>query len=168
MDRREKEAFIASLRAAVSGASLVVVAEQRGLTVADVTDLRRKMLAQGASYKVIKNTLAKIALEGTMHVGLQEKLSGPVALGYSDDPIAAAKVLVEFSNSSDKLKVLGGSMNGEILTVEAIKALATLPSLDVLRGKLVGLLVAPATKIARVLMEPGAKLARVVNAYATK
>ncbi len=168
MDRIEKEEFVTSLQKALTHAGLVVVTHAQGLTVAEVSSLRRKMRDEGASFKVTKNTLARLAVKGTKFEGIYSFLSGPTALAYSEDPIAAAKVAVKFANDNEKLKVVGACLNGELLDAAAVKRLAELPSLDELRGKLVGLLVAPAGKIARITQAPAAQLARVLNAYATK
>lgn len=166
MDRAEKAAFVASLKASLQNAAVVVIAAPNGLTVAESQDLRRKMRAEGARFKVAKNRLAKLALQGTKFEGLAPLLKGPTALCYSPDPVAAAKVTVEFAGKNEKLKVLGGSLPGRQLDVNAVKALATLPSLDTLRGKIVGLLQAPAGKIVGVLQAPGGQIARVLAARA--
>ena len=168
MDRSQKEALVTSLHDALSGTALVVVTHQTGLTVAEVTDLRRQMRAAGASFKVAKNRLARIALTGTKFELLSALLTGPTALAYSEDPVAAAKVAVEFANKNDKLKIVGGSLGELQLDAAGVKALATLPSLDQLRGKLLGLLQTPATRIASVLQAPGGQVARVLGAYARK
>ncbi len=168
MDRSEKQQLIATLHETLKTAELVVVTQQSGLTVAEVTNLRRQMRQAGAGYRVAKNRLARRALEGTKFEGLSPMLKGPTALAYSADPIAAAKVAVTYANSNDKLKIVGGVMAGQVLDSSGVKALATLPSIDELRGKIVGLLAAPATKIARVLEAPAGQLARVVKAFADK
>ncbi len=168
MDRTEKQAFVASLASVFAETSLVVVTRNNGLTVADVTDLRRKMLAAGATYKVAKNRLATLALEGTRFDGIKPMLKGPTALAWSQDPVAAAKVTVEFAKTNEKLVIVGGALGNQMLDVNGIKALAELPSLDALRGKLIGLLQAPATKVAGVLQAPAGQLARVFGAYAKK
>lgn len=168
MDRTTKEHFVDSLRSQLDCAGLVVVTRQLGLNVAEVSDLRNKMRDGGSSYKVTKNTLARLAIKGTQFEGLSSMLSGPTALAYSIDPIAAAKVSVEYANSNDKFSVVGGCMDGQLLDAAAVHRLATLPSLDELRGKMVGLLVAPSTRIATLMQAPASQLARVLNAYATK
>ena len=168
VDRSEKQKLIATLHETLKTAELVVVTQQSGLTVAEVTNLRRQMRQAGAGYRVAKNRLARRALEGTKFEGLSPMLKGPTALAYSADPIAAAKVAVTYANSNDKLTIVGGVMGGQVLDSSGVKALATLPSIDELRGKIVGLLVAPATKIARVLQAPAGQLARVVKAFADK
>lgn len=168
MDRSEKKELVASLHQLFVENGLVVVTRQSGMTVAEVTDLRRKMQQAGAGFKVTKNRLARLALEGTRYEGLSSLFTGPTAIAFSVDPVAAAKVTVNFANSNEKLTIVGGSMAGQLLDPDGVKALATLPSLDELRGKIVGLLQAPATKVAGVLQAPAAQLARVFGAYASK
>jgi large subunit ribosomal protein L10 len=160
--------MVSEIKDTLSEAGLVVITRQSGLTVAQVTDLRRKMRAAGAGYKVAKNRLAQLALKGTKYEGLEKLLKGPTAIAYSSDPIAAAKVAVTFAKSNDKLTIVGGSMGADMINAEGIMALATLPSLNELRSKLIAMLQTPATRIATVLQEPAAQLARVVGAYAKK
>ncbi len=168
MDRTQKEEQIASLQKTFSEAMVVVVTQQSGLTVAEVTDLRRQMRAAGAGFKVAKNRLAKRALEGTPFAHLADLLKGPTALAFSSDPVAAAKVAVEYANRNDKLTIVGGGLGERVLDQAAVKALATLPSLDELRARLLGLLMAPATRVATVLQAPAGQLARVLKAHADK
>lgn len=168
MDRSQKTESVAQLNAVFNESGVVVVTRNLGLTVAQSTDLRSKMRDAGASYKVAKNRLAKIALKDTPYAGLEEYLSGPTALAWSVDPVAAAKAAVEFAKTNDKLEIVGGSMGGQLLDEAGIKALASMPSLDELRAKLIGLVNAPATKIAQVVNAPAAKLARVFGAYGAK
>ncbi|RDC60925.1 50S ribosomal protein L10 [Alteripontixanthobacter maritimus] len=168
MDRSQKSDAVAQLNAALKEVGVVVVTRNSGLTVAQSTALRGQMREAGASYKVAKNSLAKLALKDTAYEGLEEHLTGPTALAYSEDPVAAAKAAVEFAKTNDKLEIVGGSMGGQMLDEAGIRALASLPSLDELRAKLVGLVNAPATKIAQVVNAPAAKLARVFGAYAAK
>lgn len=168
MDRSEKKELVSSLHSALLNAGLVVVTQQKGMTVAETTNLRRKMRAGQASFKVAKNRLAKLALVGTPYENLSSLLKGPTALAYSTDPVAAAKVIVEFAKTNDKLTVVGGALPGTVLNSDGVKALATLPSLDELRGKLIGVLQAPAQKVAAVIQAPVSQLARVVKAYADK
>ena len=168
MDRSQKADAVAQLNAVFNEVGVVVVTRNLGLSVAQSTDLRSKMREAGASYKVAKNRLAVLALKNTSYEGLEEYLSGPTALAWSQDPVAAAKAAVEFAKTNDKLEIVGGSMGGQMLDEAGIRALASLPSLDELRGKLVGLVNAPATKIAQVVNAPAAKLARVFGAYSTK
>lgn len=164
MDRMQKEALVASMRSKLESSSLVVVARQSGLTVEEVTGLRRNMRAANAEFKVLKNTLAQIAVKGTKLEGLTEMLVGPTTLAYSVDSIAAAKTLVEFANKNDKIEVVGACLDGKVLKKAEVKALATLPSLDELRGKLIAIISAPATKLATLLQEPAARVARVISA----
>jgi large subunit ribosomal protein L10 len=145
-----------------------VVTRNLGLTVAQSTDLRLKMRDAGASYKVAKNRLAKIALSDTQYESLSDLLTGPTAIATSADPVAAAKVAVEFAKTNDKLEIVGGAMGETVLDVEGVKSLASMPSLDELRATLIGLVQAPATKIAQVVVAPAGKLARVFGAYAAK
>ncbi|MCP5389505.1 MAG: 50S ribosomal protein L10 [Novosphingobium sp.] len=168
MDRSQKADTVASLNATFNEAGVVVVTRNLGLSVAQSTDLRAKMRDAGASYKVAKNRLAKIALKDTQYQGLEDLLSGPTALATSVDPVAAAKAAVDFAKSNDRIEIVGGSMGGQLLDEAGIKALASMPSLDELRGKLVGLINAPATKVAQVVTAPAAKLARVFGAYGAK
>ena len=168
MNKEQKQIFIEELSSSLQDASLVVVTRQIGLTVSESTELRNKMRAAGASYKVVKNTLAKIAVQGTRFEGLGEYLHGPAALAMSADPIAAAKVAVEYMNNNDKFQVVSGVLNEKFLDLAAVKALAKLPSLDVLRATLLGVIMAPATKVATVIREPGASVARVISAHAKK
>jgi large subunit ribosomal protein L10 len=168
VDRSQKEALVSSLQEQLSDIVCVVVTKQTGMTVAEVTDLRRRMRAAGASFKVTKNRLARIALTGTKFEGLSPLFIGPTAIAYSRDPVAAAKVAVEFANKNDKLTIIGGGLGEQRLDVAGVKALATLPSLDQLRAKLLGMLQTPATRIASVLQAPGSQVARVLGAYAQK
>ena len=168
MDRSQKTEAVAQLNAVFKEVGVVVVTRNLGLTVEQSTDLRSKMREAGASYKVAKNRLAKLALKDTDYVGIEEYLSGPTALAWSVDPVAAAKVAVDFAKSNDKLEIVGGSMGTQVLDEAGIRSLASMPSLDELRGTIVGLVNAPATKIARVVNEPAAKLARVFGAYGAK
>ncbi len=164
MDRMQKEALVADMRQRLESSTLVVVARQSGLTVDEVTKLRRDMRAVNAEFKVLKNTLAQIAVKGTKLDGLTDMLTGPTTLAYSVDPIAAAKALVTFANKNDKIKVVGACLDGKILNEAEVKALATLPSLNELRGMLVAVISAPATKLAILLKEPAARIARVLTA----
>ncbi|MFM5950318.1 MAG: 50S ribosomal protein L10 [Novosphingobium sp.] len=168
MDRSQKAESVASLNAVFNQAGVVVVTRNLGLTVAQSTDLRTKIRDAGATYKVAKNRLAKLAIQDTNYVGLGELLTGPTALASSEDPVAAAKAVVEFAKTNDKIEIVGGSMGTQLLTPEGVKALASMPSLDQLRATLIGLVQAPATKIAQLSTAPAAKLARVFNAYAEK
>ena len=168
MDRSQKADLVAELKDVFSETSVVVITRNLGLSVAQSTELRLKMRDAGAQFKVAKNRLALIALEGTKYGPIGDMLTGPTALATSTDPVAAAKVAVDFAKTNDRLEIVGGAMGGTVLDVAGIKALAELPSLDQLRGTLVGLIQAPATKIARIVSEPGAMIARVTGAYAAK
>ncbi|CAH1659763.1 50S ribosomal protein L10 [Hyphomicrobiales bacterium] len=168
MDRAAKAEFVAAMGDVFSSAGVVVVAHYAGLTVADMQKLRKEMKQAGASVKVAKNRLAKIALEGTDVASIAPLLKGPTLLAYSSDPVAAPKVAVDFAKANDKLVILGGAMGVTALNQDGVKALAALPSLDELRAKLVGLVQAPATKIAQVVNAPAGKLARVFGAYAKR
>mgnify|MGYP003915607131 CR=1 FL=1 len=168
MDRAQKAEAVAELNRSFTEVGVVIVTRNLGMTVAQSTALRNKMREAGATYKVSKNKLAKIALDGTDYGSLGDMLTGPVGLASSVDPVAAAKVAVEFAKTNDKLEIVGGAMGPTALDVEGVKALATMPSLDELRAKIVGLLVAPATKIATIAQAPAAQIARVLSAYAEK
>lgn len=168
MDQAQKREAVAALKDVFSGASSVVVAHYSGLNVAQITDLRRRMRNAGASFKVTKNRLTKLALDGTPYNQIADLFTGPTAIAYSDDPVAPAKVAVEFAKGNENLIVLGGAMGETRLDIGGVKALAELPSLDELRGQLIGLLNAPATKIARVLQAPAGQLARVLAAQGAK
>ena len=168
MDRAEKRESVAMLNQVFQNTGVVVVAHYSGLTVAQMSDLRRQMKEAGASLKVAKNRLAKIALDGTDVAHIGPLLKGPTVLAYSEDPIAAPKVAAAFAKGNDKFVILGGAMGATSLNADGVKALATLPSLDELRAKIVGLVQAPATKIAQLSTAPAAKLARVFGAYANQ
>lgn len=165
VDRAQKQALVAELQETFESNNLVVLTHQSGLTVAEVSELRKQMRDAGGSFKVTKNRLAKIALKGTKFEGLTDQFTGPTAIAVSSDPVAAAKIAVEFANKNEKLQIVCGSLETEALDADAVKALAKLPSLDELRGKLIGLIQAPATKIAGVLQAPAGQLARVFGAY---
>ena len=167
MDRSQKEGLVVEMREKLCQASLVVVAQQTGLTVAEATNLRRQVKAASAEFKVLKNTLAQIAVKDTALAPLTSFLKGPTTLAYSKDPVAAAKVIVTFANKNDKLKVVGGILDGQVLNAAAVKALAELPSLDELRAKILAVINAPATKLALTIKEPGAQLVRVISAKAS-
>lgn len=168
MDRAAKAELITTLNAALKEAGTIVVAHNNGLVAAQSADFRKKVKAAGGSVKVAKNKLTALALKGTKAEGITNLLKGPVILAYSKDPVAAAKAVSDFAKTNDKLVILGGAMDATILDSSGVKALADLPSLDELRAKLIGLLNAPATKIARTIKEPGAQLARVIQAQAAK
>ena len=168
VDRAAKKDMVAELNGVFKATSVVVVAHYAGLTVADMQKLRMQMKQAGAQVKVAKNRLAKIALDGTDAAVVAPLLKGPTVIAYSGDPVAAPKVASDFAKAHDKFVILGGAMGTTALNPDGVKALAALPSLDELRAKLVGLIQAPATKIAQLVNAPAAKLARVVQAYASK
>lgn len=168
MDRTEKEELVGSLRQAFEGAAVVVVTHYIGLNVAELGTLRTEMRKAGARFKVTKNRLTRLALEGTAYAGIADLFTGPTAIAYSGDPVAAAKVAVEFAKKNEKLVILGGSLGGKTLDANGVKSLAALPSLDELRARLVGMISTPATRIAGVLQAPAGQVARVLSAYATK
>ena len=168
MQRTEKEKLVSSLNRAFQEAAVVVVTRQSGLSVAEMTELRRKMRQAGGGFKVTKNRLARRALSGTKYEGLADLFTGPTAIAFSRDPVAVAKVAVDFSKANEKLTITGGALGDRRLNADGIKALATLPSLDALRGQLVALVNMPATQVACVLVAPAAQLARVLQAYAAK
>ncbi|MFC4293667.1 50S ribosomal protein L10 [Novosphingobium tardum] len=166
MDRSQKAESVAALNATFNEVGVVVVTRNLGMSVAQSTALRTKMRDAGASFKVSKNSLAKLAIANTDYEGIGDMLTGPVALASSVDPVAAAKVAIDFAKTNDKLEIVGGSMGAQVLNADGIKALASMPSLDQLRATIVGLVQAPATKIAQLTTAPAAKLARVFGAYA--
>lgn len=166
MERVRKKEIVDGLHEALGDASVVVVTQHNGLTVAEATALRRQMRDAGASFRVTKNRLALRALDGTAYEGLRDLFTGPTAIATSHDPVAAAKAAVDYAKKNEKLVVIGGAMGERRLDADGVKALASLPSLDELRGKLIGLLQAPATKVAGVLQAPAGQLARVFGAYA--
>ena len=168
MDRAAKQGLISALNTSFQDTGSIVVAHYSGLTVAQMQKLRMRMKAEGATVKVAKNRLVKIALEGTDVASIGPLMKGPTILAFAKDPVAAPKVAVAFAKDFDKLVILGGAMGSTALNADGVKALATMPSLDEMRAKLVGLLVAPATKIAQLTTAPAAKLARVFGAYADK
>lgn len=163
-NRALKTETVESLSGILKEQNFVVVVEASGLTVAQITGLRGKIRAAGASYRVTKNTLARLALKGTHFEGLTKLLRGPTAMAFAKDPVAVAKVLVDFAKGNDKLKVIGANLNGQMLDAKATQTLASLPSLDVLRAKIVGIIQTPATRIAGVLQAPAGQLARVLSA----
>ena len=168
MDRAAKSELVTTLNTVFQNTGLVVVAHYAGMTVAQMTDYRQQVKQAGGKVKVAKNRLAKLALKDTSYEPITDLFKGPTCLAYSEDPIAAAKVSVTYAKSNDKLVILGGAMGSTVLDANGVKALAELPSLDELRATLIGLLNAPATKIARTVKEPGAKLARVIQAKASQ
>jgi large subunit ribosomal protein L10 len=168
VDRAEKSQLVDTLATVFQDTGVIVVAHYSGLTVAQMTALRAKMREAGGGVKVAKNRLVKLALKGTDAESISDLFEGPTVVAFSKDPVAAAKVAVDFAKVNDKLVIRGGAMGSTALDADGVKALATLPSLDELRGKLVGLIASPATKVAQVLNAPAAQLARVLSAYAEK
>ncbi len=168
MDRTEKRAFVASLAQSLESTSFVVVSRNAGLTVAEVTELRRRMRAGGSTFKVAKNRLATRALEGTRFDGIRPLLKGPTTLAWNRDPVAVAKTAVEFARINEKFVVLGGALGPQLLDAAGIKALSELPSLEALRAGLLGMLNTPATRIAGILQAPGGQIARVLAAFARR
>jgi len=168
VDRAEKREFVTGLNDVFKSTGSVVVAHYAGLTVANMNDLRSKMRAAGGTVKVAKNRLAIIALQGTDSEKMSHLFKGQTLIAYSDDPVAAPKVASDFAKANDKLVILGGAMGATALDADGVKALATMPSLDELRAKIVGMINTPATRIAGVLQAPAGNLARVFGAYARK
>jgi large subunit ribosomal protein L10 len=168
LDRTEKREFVSSLASVFAETSMVVVTQNNGLTVAEVTNLRRRMRAAGATFKVAKNRLAILALEGTRFDGIAPMMKGPTALAWSQDPVAVAKAAIDYAKTNDKFVVLGGALGTQMLSADGVKALSELPSLDELRARLLGMIQTPGTRIASILQAPGAQIARVLAAYATK
>ena len=166
MERAEKKELVATLNQVFKTTGVIVVAHNKGLTVNQVNDLRNKMAQAGATVKVAKNRLAKLALDGTDAAGIKDLFQGPTMVAYAADPVSAPKVASAFAKGNDKFVLLGGALGKTVMDANAVKALAELPSLDELRGRLIGLVQAPATKIAQLSTAPAAKLARVFGAYA--
>lgn len=166
MDRSQKAESVAFLSGVFNEAGAVVITRNLGMTVAQSTALRNKIREAGATYKVAKNSLAKLAVTGTDYEGLGDLFTGPTAIAASVDPVAAAKAVVEFAKTTDKIEIVGGAMGSQVLNEAGVRSLASMPSLDELRGTLIGLIQAPATKIAQLTTAPAAKLARVFGAYA--
>jgi large subunit ribosomal protein L10 len=166
VDRSQKANLVSALNTALADTDCLVITHQSGLSVAEVTELRRQMRAAGANFRVTKNRLARRALAGTKFERLSPLFKGPTAIAFSRDPVAAAKVAVAFADKNDKLTIVGGGLGERELGVEGVKALATLPSLDALRARLLGLLQTPASRLVGVLQAPGGQVARVLSAYA--
>lgn len=168
MLRLEKREFVSNLEQIYNVSSSIIVAHYQGLTVSQMTALRKKLRENGAEFKVVKNTLSKIAANNSGIQSICNLFSGPTAIAYSSDPVAAAKVVVDFSKINENLKVVGGFVDGQILSASLVNDLAKLPSMDELRSKLIAILQAPSTKVARVLQTPASNIARVLQAYADK
>lgn len=168
MDRAQKQELVSHLHGVFSSTAVIVVAHYKGLKVSEITDLRARMREAGAGFKVTKNRLTKLALKGTDSQAIADLFEGPTAIGYSDDPVAAPKILSEFAKSNDKLVILGGAMGATVLDPDGVKTLAELPSLDELRAKLLAMIQTPATRLAQVTAAPAGQLARVFGAYGSK
>jgi len=168
MDRAQKQENVEALKGVFTSAGAVVVTHYLGLTVAEMTDLRGRLRHEGAQLKVVKNTLARKALDGSLGEAGEALFKGPVAIAFAPDPVSAAKVATQYAKDHEKFSVIGALMGEQVLDKAAVTSLASLPSLDQLRGKIIGLLQAPATKVAAVLQAPAGQLARVLNAFATK
>ena len=168
MDRAQKAESIETLKGVFADAGAVVVTHYLGLTVAEMTDLRGKLREQGAQLKVVKNTLVQKALDGSVGEAGDALFKGPVAIAYGPDPVSAAKVVTQYAKDNEKFTVVGGLLGETVLNQQAVKSLASLPSLDQIRAQLIGLIQAPATKVAGVLQAPAGQLARVFSAYAAK
>jgi len=166
--RSEKKTFVSELEKIYQDSNSVIITHYHGLTVSQITNLRKALRENGASFKIVKNTLSKIAATNVKLTHNPEAFSGPTAIAYSKDPVAAAKGVVEFAKANDNLKVIGGIVNDKILNVVEVQQLAKLPSLDQLRGKIVGILQAPAANLARIVQAPAGSLARVIQAYSEK
>jgi len=164
VNRSEKKDFVEKLKKEFNDSSSVIVTHYSGLTVDEVEDLRKEMRNNGAKFKVTKNRLAKLALEGSQFKEISDLFSGPTAIAYSEDPVTPAKVAVSFEKKLENFKIVGGGYDGKKIDLTKINFLATLPSIDELRGKLIGLILAPAQKIASVVKEPGGQLARLISA----
>jgi len=168
VDRTEKEAQVAAFRHMLADSAIVVVTHYSGMTVKEMTDLRGRMMKAGANFKVTKNRLTRIALKDTNFNVLADLMTGPTGVAFSKDPVAAAKVAVNYAKDNQKLVILGGAFNGQLLDVKGVSTLAELPSLDELRARLVGMISTPATRIAGILQAPAGQIARVIGAYAAK
>ena len=163
MKRSEKKEFVQKLKEEIDTSSSVIVTHYSGLTVDESDQLRSEMRNNGAKFKVTKNRLTKLALKQTQFKDLADLFTGPTAIAYSDDPVAPAKVAASFEKKLEKFKIIGGGYDGEMIDIEKINFLATLPPMDVLRGKIVGLISAPAQKIASIVKEPAGQIARLVS-----
>lgn len=167
MDRVRKEQVVADLKASFENVGALVVVHNQGLSASDMVELRQQIREAGGSFQVVKNTLLKLATVGTDYEALEDLFTGPTAVAYSEDPVAAAKVVSDFADENEKLVIRGGALGAEIMDVSRVKALAKLPSLDELRAKILGMLNTPATRLACLAQAPGGQVARVINAYAS-
>ncbi len=163
MDRAQKEKVVDELGQIFESSGVVVVAHYAGLTVAEMQDLRAKMRDAGGSVRVAKNRLAKIALEGTPNASIADLLTGMTVLAFSEDPVAAAKVVVEYAKSKDKLVILGGAMGGTALDTDGVKAVAKMPSREELIASIVGCIAAPAANIAGAIGAPASNIASILS-----
>lgn len=168
MDRQQKQAVVSELNETFAASGTMVVTHYKGLTVAEISALRKEARKKGVTFRVTKNSLAKLALKDTPFVGLADLMTGPVAIAYAEDVVAPAKAVVEFAKNNEKLVVIGGGMGEKVLDPKGVEELSKMPSLDELRARIVGMLNTPATRIAGILQAPGGQLARVVGAYAAK
>jgi large subunit ribosomal protein L10 len=164
--RAEKARIVDDLRGIFNDAGVIVVTHYMGLNVAELQELRVQMRGAGARFRVTKNRLAKLAIVDTDFAPISDMLTGPTAIAYSDDPVAAPKVISAFAKKNEKLKILGGSYSGALLDAEQVRTLAEMPSLDELRAKLLSLINTPATRLAMVLQAPAGQMARVLKAKA--
>jgi large subunit ribosomal protein L10 len=168
MNRTEKKEWVGDVNSILGDAEIVIVAHYKGLTVAEMSALRNKVRASGAGFRVTKNRLTKLALAGTSYEPLKDMFKGPTAVAWSSDPVSAAKVIADFAKDNEKLVMLGGAFGKQMLDQAGIKQLASLPSLDELRSRIIAMINTPATRIAGVLQAPAGQLARVFGAYAAK
>jgi large subunit ribosomal protein L10 len=168
ISRAKKKTYVEELHQELVDSETVVIAHYKGLSVAEISDLRKQMYDTGAKLRVTKNTLTRLALKDTAVDGVSDLFTGPTAVAYSKDPVAAAKVAVKFAKDNEKLVILGGALGNKRLSNKDVEALASMPSLDELRGRIIGLLNAPATKLAQLMSAPGGQLARVIQAKSQK
>jgi len=168
MEKAEKRALVASLQSSLATAGSIVVAQNSGLSVSELTDLRVQVKKAGGQLKVAKNRLAKLALKETQNADISALFTGPTVIAFAEDPITAPKIAAKFAEKNQKYVILGGAMGQTALDANNVKALATLPSLDELRARLAGMIKQPAARIATVVAAPGAGIARVLAAYADK
>ncbi len=168
MDRTQKSDLVKTLHSTFEDSASVVVVHCAGLTVAESNDLRNKMRNDNCSFKVTKNKITRLALKDTKYQHMDEMFRGPTAIGSSADPVMAAKILVNFAKENEKITIIGGGLEDKPLSKNEVEALAELPSLSDLRGKLVGLLQAPASKIARLTKEPASQVLRTISQKSKK
>ncbi len=168
MDRTEKTELVKSLVSDFNSSEVIVVAHYTGLNVSEMENLRVQMKQAGGQVKVAKNRLAKLALKETQNADISELFKGPTLVAYSNDPVTAPKIAVNFAKGNEKLVILGGAMGETELDADGIKSLASMPTLDELRAKIAGLLTRPSANIAAILQAPGGQVARVISAYSDK